>query len=313
MVKFSVTIPAFKKEYLAEAIDSVLSQTYENFELIIVDDCSPEDLKAVVDNYQDSRIIYFRNEKNCGAVDVVDNWNICLDYCSGDFVICMGDDDRLLPWCLYEYSLLISKYPSLNVFHAWTQIIDEYGNVKDTLEPRPEIESFFSLTYFRWFGRKQYIGDFCFRVSHLKSNNGYYKLPLAWGSDDISAARAALFGGVANTLKPCFEYRQSNLTISSGTLYTRIKLESSLDERKWYKDLLLNVNASILTPSDKWFYDKIMLNIEHCSMKKMADEIALDVFSNPLRLFAWLRNCTAFGLSRLFLFKRLLINLVLKK
>ena len=106
-MKFSVTIPAYKAKFLKEAIESVLSQTYEKFELIIVDDNSPENLKAIVDEFSDSRIRYYRNPQNCGAVNVVDNWNICLSYCTGEYVICMGDDDRLLPNCLYEYLKLI--------------------------------------------------------------------------------------------------------------------------------------------------------------------------------------------------------------
>lgn len=310
---FSIAIPAYKRQFLGEAINSILNQTYSCFELIIVDDCSPEELKAVVDNFQDPRIKYYRNNNNCGAVNVVDNWNICLNYCSGDFIICMGDDDRLLPNCLEEYCKIIEKYPNLNVYHAWTQIIDERGNVKEVLEPRPEIESFYSLTYFRWMGRKQYIGDFCYRISHLQSNNGFFKLPLAWGSDDITAARAAFLGGVANTLNPCFEYRRSNLTISSGTLYTKIKLESSLKERMWYIELLSNVDASILDATDKWFYDKIMLNVEYCSVRKMADEVVLDIITNPLRFWGWINKCIVFGIRRIFLLKRLVAALVLRK
>lgn len=94
-MKFSITIPAFKRAFLHEAIESCLAQTYEDFELIIVDDASPEDLKSVVDQFDDKRIRFYRNEKNCGALNVVDNWNKCLAYAKGDYVICMGDDEQL--------------------------------------------------------------------------------------------------------------------------------------------------------------------------------------------------------------------------
>ena len=72
---FTIAIPAYKSKFLGEAIESCLSQTYSNFEVVIVDDASPEDLKSVVDRFHDDRIRFYRNEKNCGAVDVVDNWN----------------------------------------------------------------------------------------------------------------------------------------------------------------------------------------------------------------------------------------------
>ena len=75
-MKFSVTIPTYKSRFLKEAIESVVGQTYADWELVIVDDCSPEPLKEIVEPFlSDSRISYYRNEKNCGAVNVVDNWN----------------------------------------------------------------------------------------------------------------------------------------------------------------------------------------------------------------------------------------------
>lgn len=103
---FSVLIPAYKGQYLEEAIASVVAQTYSDWELVIVNDASPEDLTSIVNRFDDSRIRYYENKQNCGAENVVDNWNICLSYAQGDYVICMGDDDRLLPNCLQEYATL---------------------------------------------------------------------------------------------------------------------------------------------------------------------------------------------------------------
>ena len=137
-MKFSVTIPAYKAKYLKECIDSILSQTYTDFELIIVNDASTEDLDSIVSSYTDNRIHYFKNEKNCGAVNVVDNWNKCLSYASGDYIICMGDDDRLCPNCLEEYVKLIERHPGLHIYHAWTEIIDENSKIVRIQEARSE-------------------------------------------------------------------------------------------------------------------------------------------------------------------------------
>lgn len=217
IMKFSITIPAYKQKFLYEAVESCLAQTYDDFELIIVDDASPEDLKSVVDRFQDPRIRYYRNEKNCGALDVVDNWNICLGYVTGDYVICMGDDDELLPNCLEEYSKLIDKYPGLGVYHAWTEMIDEKGNIVNIQESRPEFETVSTMMFCRFrYNRLQYIGDWLFNVKMLRENKGFYKLPYAWGSDDVSVYIAALEYGVANSQTPLFRYRVSSLTISKG-------------------------------------------------------------------------------------------------
>ena len=130
--RFSVTIPAYKHKFLKECIDSILSQTYMDFELIIVNDASPEDIGTVVSAYRDPRIRYYINEKNCGAINVVDNWNKCLEYAKGKYIICMGDDDKLMPNCLEEYSRLIVRYPDLDAFHGRVARITDDSKIIDT-------------------------------------------------------------------------------------------------------------------------------------------------------------------------------------
>lgn len=214
-MKFSIIIPAYKKRYLAEAIDSVLKQSYQDFELIIVDDCSPEDLKSVIDKFSDNRILYYKNEYNFGAQKLVDNWNHCLNFCNGEYIINMGDDDRLLPCCLEEYVKLICKYPTLNVYHAKTQIIDENGEIFDFQAPRPEIESSFSMIYRQWnYDKHQYIGDFCFSKKWLLENDGYVSFPFALCSDWATANSAAYPRGIANGNIPMFQYRKNRFSIS---------------------------------------------------------------------------------------------------
>ena len=58
-IKFSVTIPAYKDNYLKEAIDSVLAQTYQNYEIVIVNDASPYDLDSIVTKYNLPRLPEF--------------------------------------------------------------------------------------------------------------------------------------------------------------------------------------------------------------------------------------------------------------
>ena len=244
-MNFSITIPAYKQKYLYEAIESCLAQTYKDFELIIVDDASPEDLKSVVDRFQDPRIRYYRNEKNCGALNVVDNWDICLRYAHGDYVICMGDDDRLLPNCLEEYSKLIEKYPDLDIYHGMTEIIDENSKVTNIQEARPEREGMYSMISGRLRNsRLQYIGDWLFKRTALEHLNGYVNMPMAWGSDDLTAYTIAKNKGVANTQIPVFQYRISSLTISNSGHY-REKSKVQFDVLNQVEVLLKNGEGKV--------------------------------------------------------------------
>ena len=236
-MKFTIAIPAYKGKYLFEAIESCLNQTYRDFELIIVDDASPENLISIVNKFNDSRIKYYFNEFNSGAKEVVDNWNKCLSYASADYIICMGDDDRLRPDCLQEYCQLISKYPSVNIFHGRTIKIDDKGEIISLTSERMELENIYTFIWRRLQGRSQYIGDVCIKTDILRQNGGYYKMPFAWGSDDLTAFIACGLHGVANTYNPVFEYRISNLTISK-TGNEKEKMLSILKVFDWISSFL---------------------------------------------------------------------------
>lgn len=249
-MKFSILVPSYKSKYFKECIDSILDQTYRDFEIVIVNDASPEDLDSIVALYNDERILYYKNENNCGVLNVVDNWNKCLEFASGNYVICMGDDDRLLSKCLEEYVQLMEKYPGLGVYHAWTEMIDENSQFCGIQHPRPEYESALSLIWNRWNGRyTQYIGDFCFDRECLKKNNGFYSIPMAWASDDITAAMAADNKGIANTQTICFQYRVNSQTITNSGNW-KSKIEATLLEEVWYQNYFCRKSRECLSDLD---------------------------------------------------------------
>ena len=303
-MKFSIIIPAYKINYLKEAIESVVNQTFEDFELLIFDDCSPHDIKSLANEYlADKRVRYFRNKSNYGAERLVDNWNNALSYCKGDYVICMGDDDRLTPNSLEIYADLISKYPEISVFHGQTEIIDENGNITEYLEPRFEKESVWQLIYYRWagLGRQQFVGDFCYNRETLTKDGGFYNLPLAWGSDDITACIAASKNGIVNSQDTCFQYRKNRHTISNSE-NADIKIKALLLQRKWYEDFLKKqepmtekerVMQSLLQqllPQHFEFHTKIII----CDNMK----------TNKCRLFHWLSLQRSLKLSKLQILKQ---------
>jgi glycosyltransferase involved in cell wall biosynthesis len=95
----TVAIPLYRGEFIKQAIDSVLSQSFKDFELIIVDDASDDKSRNKVLSYTDSRIIYVRNKKNLGAEG---NWNRCLALAKGKYIKILPHDDTLEPECLKE-------------------------------------------------------------------------------------------------------------------------------------------------------------------------------------------------------------------
>lgn len=236
--RFSILLPTYKRSFLKECIDSILAQTYESWELIIVNDASPEDIRGIVETYTDPRIRYYENQQNIGAKQLVKQWNYCLSLAKGEYVICMGDDDRLKPNCLETYAQLIARYPNVAVLHGQTDIIDEFGQLLRHTPSRPEIESAMSLLYHRMVDRMpQFIGDFCYRTADLRAKGGYYDLPYAWGSDDISAFQAADTHGIANTQETVFEYRDNNGSITRHP-HVAGKICAIIRESRWIRKFL---------------------------------------------------------------------------
>lgn len=94
----SVCIPTYNgATYLRHAVDSVLSQTFTDFELLIIDDCSSDNTAQVVAGYSDPRIRFLRNQQNLGAQE---NWNRCLSEARGRYFKLLPQDDVLEPTCL---------------------------------------------------------------------------------------------------------------------------------------------------------------------------------------------------------------------
>ena len=97
MPKISVLMPVYKtpEPFLREAVESILNQTAENFEFLILDDC-PEDraAEAVIASYDDARIKYFRNERNLG---IAGSRNRLMEMATGDYLAVADHDDVSLP------------------------------------------------------------------------------------------------------------------------------------------------------------------------------------------------------------------------
>lgn len=113
-IKFSILVPAFetKEEYLRAMLDSVLSQTYGKFELILADASESNQVEQVVETYEDKRILYRRLRQNAG---ISANTNQALMYATGDYAGLLDHDDVLTPDALYEMAACIARYEAKDI------------------------------------------------------------------------------------------------------------------------------------------------------------------------------------------------------
>lgn len=107
----SVLMTAYNREkYIAEAIESVMASTYQNWELIIVDDCSQDKTVEIAKSYQakDSRIKVYQNEKNLGDYP---NRNKAASYAKGKYLKYVDADDLIYPYGLEQLVFYMEQFP----------------------------------------------------------------------------------------------------------------------------------------------------------------------------------------------------------
>ena len=93
--EFSVLLPTRNRSsLLAEAIETVRAQSFADWEIIVSDNASIDDVKGLIEGIADPRIVYLRSDK---ALPVTENWNRAVDAARGRWVVMLGDDDGLVP------------------------------------------------------------------------------------------------------------------------------------------------------------------------------------------------------------------------
>lgn len=298
-IKFSIGIPAYKAKFLYECISSILNQSYTNFELIIVNDASPEDLDIIIDKFDDERIVYSKNEKNYGAEEVIGNWNKCLSFATGEYFLLMGDDDTLDKNYLKEFYNAILEYPHFNVYHCRANIINEHSVVTSLTQSWPQHESLLDNMWHRLNGfRQQFISDFVYKRIFLNENDGFFYNKLAWASDDITSYLAMKDMGIIHINKPLLNYRRSPITISSSGS-VELKLQAIIYEYDWYKSFLSQCNN--LVEQDKLTKEIIINDLEKLKRKKNIHTLAYSGFFNGksyiYNLFYWLAKIKKYNIS----------------
>ena len=132
MPKISVIMPAYNAErYIREAIDSILRQTWSDFELIIIDDGSTDSTAAIIAGYTDNRIRFCPNAQNMGVAATL---NRGLELACGAYVARMDADDISLPERFAKQAAYLDAHPNVTVCGTAIELFCE-GSVTGTRFP----------------------------------------------------------------------------------------------------------------------------------------------------------------------------------
>jgi len=121
MPKVSVLMPVYNGEkYIGQAIDSVLSQSFRDFELIVVDDGSTDKSTEIVGSYRDKRVRYVANPTNLGLAGAR---NRAIEVSNGDYLAWLDCDDISLPGRLLKQVALLDEHPNVGLCGTWVRTL----------------------------------------------------------------------------------------------------------------------------------------------------------------------------------------------
>lgn len=122
MVKVSVLIPFYNSEaFLKPCIDSVLRQTFTDFELILLNDGSTDGSERIVKEYDDPRIRYYSNGKNLG---IPVSHNKLMDYARGEYLALVDSDNLCCPNRLEKQVKYLDEHPDVTIVGSWGKLFN---------------------------------------------------------------------------------------------------------------------------------------------------------------------------------------------
>ncbi|KKQ24791.1 MAG: Glycosyl transferase family 2 [Candidatus Roizmanbacteria bacterium GW2011_GWC2_37_13] len=126
MAKVSIIIPSYNHEkYVGYALESVFSQTFQDFEIIITDDNSQDKTVEEIKKFNDPRIKLYPSMKNQGVCVAINN---CLEHCRGEYVAHLNSDDAFFPDKLEKQVKYLDNHPKIGAVFSQVRMIDEEGN-----------------------------------------------------------------------------------------------------------------------------------------------------------------------------------------
>lgn len=232
----SVCVPVHNRAgLLQQALESVLAQTFEDFEVIVSDDASSEDIRQVVAALGDSRLRYVRQPQNVG---IARNRNRCLASARGHYIAWLDSDDLYKPEMLATQSAVLDKNETVGLVHGAFEVIDESGSrLRDwpQLHTEDRVESgneaFRELALTNWVSAPTVLVR-----RECYDRLGFYSPRFTQSGEDWDMwLRIALRFDVAYTAAPVARYRHHECSSSAASQADGIRLRNdrAIIEKMW--------------------------------------------------------------------------------
>lgn len=215
--KVTFVVPCYKLAHLLPGcVDSILSQTYRDFEILIMDDCSPDNTPEVAQSFNDPRVRHIRNEPNLGHLR---NYNKGIQMARGQYVWLISADDRLrTPYILERYATAMEANPKIG--YAFCPAIELKNGCETRLLQYSCHGDQDAIFDGREFVAKLLNGNFVIAASGMARKEcyekaGYFPLNMPYAGDWYIWLIFALHFDVAYFAEPMVNYRAHELAMTS--------------------------------------------------------------------------------------------------
>lgn len=220
-MKVSVCIPTYNSgKFIGETIESVLNQTFKDYELIVCDNVSTDETEEVCKKYNDPRFKYVRFDEFVGQAE---NWNRALTQASFDYVILLHSDDVLLPIYLEKAVKVLDANDDVGLVYCAVQHIDEHGKpliLQNRIEQKDYIDRK-NETFKRFLLEGCIINPAGVLVrKKVYEKIGNFTDEIVWGVDAHMWTRIALNYSIGYLAEPLALYRHHTNSGTSGVMKT---------------------------------------------------------------------------------------------
>jgi len=288
----SVLIPLYNAEnFIAQAIESVLNQTFTNFEIIIVDNCSTDSSFEIASKYTtDSRVKLFRNPENIGMVR---NWNQCILHANGEYLKFLFADDYFKENALSELIAPFLKDHSINlVVSPRVYLFDDGSTIEHPI-------------YFKGKKKGNDVIDECISknlnplgepsfimIRKKDATLGLFNPDMFWLADIDYWLRLSSNGHVYSVEAPCIFYRKHSAQVTESII-TKGKFLQEERDFIYYNFFIRKSNKQNQHSSYyKAIWSNIRYNLSRTKYKDQKDYMMIwPVFKGLMyRFYLWLYN-----------------------
>ncbi|KAI4441691.1 hypothetical protein C824_004200 [Schaedlerella arabinosiphila] len=271
MSKVSIIMPSYNKElYISQAIDSILRQSFKDFELLIIDDVSSDNSVEIIKSYSDKRIRFFQNKDNLGMASTR---NIGLSEAKGEYIALLDADDISTEDRLEKEVLFLDQCKDIDIVFGKFQEIDENNVIKELYHTPLKNPLFIKAKLLV----KDVIpnGSCMYRKSFVDKYNIRYR-DNCFGLDDYLFWVECSIHGKITGLPDLFLYWRNVRENSTNTFKNDIQYKEK--RRKKYADIqkiALKSNGFLLKETELDIYTKFFAEEKY---KIQSKEEILDLF-----------------------------------